>query len=378
MPQLEEISAQLDRLARLEPSPFPIISLYLNLQADQHGRDRFEPFLRKELGERLRTYDVEGPPGAGLSNGSHNLPKRESLERDAEKILAYLSGVEPSANGVALFASSGSDLFEALQLAAPIPEHRLYVSSQPHLYPLARLFDEYPRYAVLLTDTNAARIFVIAANAVERRKQVEGMKTRRHKMGGWSQARYQRHNENVHLHHVKEVVDALARIVRDEGIESIIVSGDEVVVPMVKDHLPKDIAERVVDTISLNIHAAEREVLETTIASIRETDRLTDRERVDALLDDYRANGLAVVGLDATRQALDLGQVDELVIAAAPDTIATTAPAQDGPGERTAEEQVADELVAKARNTSARVRFIEDVSVAKSIGGVGAHLRFKM
>ena len=38
-----EISV-LDRLASLDTGPFPIISLYLNMQPNQHGRDQFEPF----------------------------------------------------------------------------------------------------------------------------------------------------------------------------------------------------------------------------------------------------------------------------------------------------------------------------------------------
>src|SRR5205823_3339135 len=99
-----------------------------------------------------------------------------------------------------------SDL--AVPLAAPIAEHRLYISDRAHLYPFARLLDEYPRYAVLLADTNSARIFVFAANALERQAQIEGIRTKHHKKGGWAQARYQRHTENYHLHHAKEMVDA--------------------------------------------------------------------------------------------------------------------------------------------------------------------------
>jgi hypothetical protein len=34
----------LDRLAAFEPIPFPVISLYLNTQPDQHGRANFDPF----------------------------------------------------------------------------------------------------------------------------------------------------------------------------------------------------------------------------------------------------------------------------------------------------------------------------------------------
>jgi hypothetical protein len=44
MPILDQLSAQLDRLAAFEPGPFPVLSLYLNLQPDQNGRDHYEPF----------------------------------------------------------------------------------------------------------------------------------------------------------------------------------------------------------------------------------------------------------------------------------------------------------------------------------------------
>ena len=369
---LDQLSIQLDRLASLEPGPFPVISLYLNTQPDQRGRDHFEPFLKKELTERLKTYPASGP-------------ERESLEKDVARIREYAASIDRAANGLAIFACSGADLFDAITLAAPISEHRLYVSDQPHLYPLARLIDEYPRYAALLADTRSARIFVFAANSVVRTEQIEGVKTKHHKSGGWSQARYQRHTENYHLHHAKEVVEALTRIVRDEAIGSVVVSGDEVIVPLLRNELPKDIADRVVDVVKLEVGAPQRDVLEKTIAALRKKDAETDREKVDELLGAYRANGLAVVGIDATRRALEKGQVDELLIAASPAGLGVGSEkatkeneaASGGNTERSAEERVADELVTRARQTSARIYFIEDAALLSAVGGVGAFLRFK-
>jgi peptide chain release factor subunit 1 len=370
MPGADTLSAQLDRLADFDPGPFPVVSLYLNMQPDQHGRDHFEPFLRKELHERVKTYGADGP-------------ERASLEQDVKKIESYLADVDPSANGLALFACAGADLFQAVQLAAPIDEHKLYISDQPHLYPLAHLLDAYPRFAVLLANTNAARIFVVAANAVQRTQEVEGTKTKRHKMGGWSQARYQRHIDNYHVSHAKEVVDTLARIVHGEGIGSIIIAGDDVIVPLLKEQLPKDLAERIVDVVNLDIRTPEHEVLETSVALMRHRDAESDRERVDALVGAYRSNGLAVLGVKETRRALEMGQVDELVITAEPSLIAAKkgkAPSDKAAseGEMSAEERVADELVVKARQTSASVRFIEDASLLSGFGGVGAFLRFKV
>lgn len=345
-----DIQSQLDRLAAFEPGPFPVVSLYLNMQADQHGRDQFASFLRKELGDRIKTF----PPAS---------PERNSLEKDVERINAYLDGVERSLNGLAVFACSAADFFEVITLAAPIPEHRLYVAGEPHLYPLAQVADQFPRYAVLVADTNSARLFVVAGNAIERTTEVEGVKTRRHKMGGWSQARYQRHVENFHLHHTKEVVDALTRLVRAEKIDSIILAGDEVILPLLKDQLSKDVAERVVQNLKLDIRTPPHAIVETTMEVMRQRDVQGDRERVDELLGAYRGNGLATVGIERTERALQMGQVEELLVSAT--------------GRRDSE-QAADPLVTKARQTGARVRFIEDTTLLQSSGGVGAFLRFRI
>jgi peptide subunit release factor 1 (eRF1) len=349
MPTLAELNAQLDRLAAADTGPFPVLSLYLDLRPNENGRDNFEPFLRKELSERVGTYADAGP-------------ERDSLSRDADRIRDYVADVDKALNGLAIFACSGADLFEAVPLAAPVGEHRLFIGAQPHVYPLAKLLDQYPRYLALLADTHAARIFVFAANTVERVDHIQGTKTRRHRMGGWSQARYQRHNENFHLQHAKEVVDTVTRIARDEQIDRIVIAGDEVIVPLLRDQLPKDIADRVVDIVRLDIRAPEREVLEATIAALREKDAEGDRERVEALLDAYRSNGLGTVGLKGTKRAFELGQVDELLMPGSPDKLGDDA----------------DGLLTLARQTSARVRFIEDTALLAPLGGVGAFLRFRI
>jgi peptide subunit release factor 1 (eRF1) len=368
MPSTEPLTTQLDRVASADTGPFPFISLYLNLQTNEQGRPQFEPFLRKELADRVRTYQATGP-------------ERESLDQDAAKIRDYVAGIDSStANGLALFACHAADLFEAIELSAPIDAHRLFVSDQPHLYPLARVLDEYPRYVAVLTDTHSARIFVFATNSVEKTEQIEGTKTKHHKKGGWSQARYQRHVENFHQQHAKEVVDAVAKIVRDEAIDKIVVAGDEVIVPLLREELPKDISERIVDVLKLDIRAPEREVLESTIAALRNKDAEADRERVEELIGAYRANGLACVGVEDTRRAFEMGQVDELLITAAADGIAVKSgqATETGKAEGSAAERAADELILLARTTSARIRFIEDPSLLQAVGGVGAFLRFRI
>jgi peptide subunit release factor 1 (eRF1) len=360
----DRLSTELDRLASFEPGGSPVISLYLNLTANQHGRDQFEAFLRKELNERLRTYPAGGP-------------ELRSLEQDAEQIREYMTMLDPAANGLALFACSAAGLFEPFVLSVPIPEHRLYISDRPHLYPLARALDAAPRYAVVVANTHSARIFVVAANMLRVAEEVHGVKTRRHKMGGWAQARYQRHIDNYHEQHAKEVVAVLSRVVKDEQVEAVLIGGDEVIVPLLKDYLPKDLAARIVDVLKLDVRAPEREVLDTTLETMRGQDAETDRAKVDQVLSEYRANGLGIVGVKETALALERGQVDELLVTAA----ANAAPggsADNGSGAQEVSEQTAEQLIVKARQTSATIRFIEDPSLLSEVGGVGALLRFKL
>lgn len=381
------ISEQIARLAAFGPVPYPVVSLYLNLQPGPTGRDQHQAFVRKEFKARAATY----PP---------NSPERESLDRDLEKIASYLENeLSPSANGLALFACSAGELFEVVVTAAPIDQHWLYIGDRPQLYPLARLESQHPRFAAVVADTNAARIVVFAAGEVVNEQQVQGVKTRSTSEGGWSQARFQRHIANFHLQHAKEVVDALDKIVRSEGIEQILIAGDEVITPLLREQMPKHLLEKVVDQQRLDIRATGDEIVKATRESLARLNERTDREKVEAAIGNYRSGGLGVVGPEATLAALIKGQVDELLITAsltdlrpvgtrgpkaAEARVALEEPAVEttsSGNEGGAPEEVvrlADELVTRATQTSARITFIEDASLLKDYGGVAATLRFTL
>ena len=374
---------QLDRLAAFEPSPYPVVSLYLNTQPGGTGRDEFQPFVRKEFSARAGTF----------ADGS---PERESLDKDLERIAQFLeTEIDPAANGVAVFACSAGELFEVVQMTAPIEQHWLFIGDQPHLYPLARIESLFPRYAAVLADTNTARILVLATGELVREEEVKGVKTRRTSQGGWSQARYQRHIENFHVHHAKEVVDALDRIVQREDIKEIILAGDEVIIPLLREQMPKHLDEKVVDEMRLDTHAPLDEVVKSSLDAMKRVHGQTEREKVDAAIGAYRAGGLGVVGADATLRALANGQVDELLIAATlrelqPVGAKAASAAQGGlpepvlepvaagePGDvATPTVRLADELVTRATQTSARITFVEDAELLAAHGGVAATLRY--
>lgn len=368
------LSEYLTRLARFDPSPYPVVSLYLNLQPDEHGRDNYSAFLKKAFNQELERFE-------------HGSPERESFKADVNRIERYLRNeLDPSANGLALFACSAEDFFEAIQLLVPIDEHWLFVSSQPHLYPLARLEDQYPRYAVVVLDTNAARLFVFALGSVDREVSVRSEKPPRVSQGAWSEARYQRHVENYQAQHIKEVAERLERLVREERIDRIILAGDHAVaLPLLRDRLPRYLAEKVVDSVSLGITTPAHQILEATLEALRRKDAATDREKVEEALGAWHARGLGVAGVEATLDALEMGQVDELLISASPRAVRRPGGSEPAPGDERRPGQaepeslvLSDTLVTKARQTGASITFIEDEKLLEPVGGVAALLRFRI
>ena len=341
---------QLDRLAAIEPADRSIISLYLDMRPNQNGqRAHVDTFLRNSFDEQTRSLTGHA---------------RADFERATGRISQYIADQAPkSAKGLAIFASTTGDLFETIPFDVPIERPSMHLDAVPHLYPLAQVNDQYPRYAALLLDTNSANLYVFALGATQRRESVQGEKTRRTSMGGWSQARYQRRANNFHKQHIKEVVDLLDKVVADERLNHIVIACDEVTRPFLMAQLPKHLAEKVIDIVNVEVKSVpEHEFLSETMAALRHADAKTDAEHVQRMLDAWRAGGLAVAGIEPTQRALEMRQVEELLIAANPDRVA-------GP---------VDALVAKAQQNSARIRFIEEETLLADVGGVGALLRFKI
>ena len=348
------LEATLDRLARFE-SVLPVVSLYLDARADSRGKDHYQPFVRKELAARQRTYRLRSP-------------ERKSFDRDMEKIQEYLEKrAHASSNGIAIFACSGEgDFFEPVEVEAFFDENHLSVGNRPDLFHLARVIHEYPRYALVLAETTWARIFVLAHRQRIDERELENDNLPRTRGVGPSAMQYQRHVEMHQKEHARELVETLARIVDRERIEHIVFAGNDVILPLIREELPKRLQDKAIDGLHFDKNKPIDQVVEAAEELLRERDAKTDAEKADRLIGAYRAGGLAVVGTEDVRRALELGQADELLVSATLDRGGETA------------DQAAADLVALARRTDAAVTFIEDPKLLEPVGGVGAFLRYKL
>jgi len=367
----------LQELLDFEIANGPFISAYLNTAVNENGKRTFDVVLKKQISDHLDTF----PEGSD---------DRNSFEQDVEKIINFLKDLGPSTQGIAIFACSSAGLFRTYEFQVPFDENLFFVFDRPHLYPLIKLVSSNRRFAVAQADTNSAHIYVFGLGEMFSREDIQNQKTNRTEVGGWSQMRYQRHTDNFHQQHAKEVVAELEKLVRNDRIERIILAGDEaVIIPILRGELSKELEDKVIGTMPLSVNAPEHEVLEAAEKTVHRHETLEDTKVIETLKEQNYDNGRGITGISKVLPALLNGQAQELYIASNFDSIDYNigqvnkifkdyAPGidEDLPSaKRTG--LVIDEVLRLAAQTADDIRFIEDDNLLKEAGGVGALLRYQ-
>lgn len=372
-------SQTLKKIAEIEASDMPFISIYLNAEANDYGRDDFDAFLKKQLSEHQDKY-------------AEHTPERESFDRDLERIKEHAGKIPASANGVAIFACSGAnDFFETIEFDVPFENDRFFVFDKPHIFSLAKLIDQNPRFAVLLADSNTARTYIFQRGRVLENEEIENDKYNRSDAGELSQMRFQRHVDELRRQHIREVVDELDKIVREENLTKIVLAGNEkVTIPLIREELTPFLKDKIIGTVRMPIDTPEDEILDKAESAMKQNNTLEDKEKIDRLFEENYDEGLGVTGVAETLKGLQNGQVQELYMSAKFDEIEydeneikkileNYAPGDDGEMPNVKESrQIADELLHLALNSAEQIRFIEDENLLEKVGGVGALLRYTM
>jgi stalled ribosome rescue protein Dom34 len=189
-----------------------------------------------------------------------------------------------------------------------------------------------------------------------------GDEHRRHSQGGWSQARYQRHIDMQDRRFAKEAAEAIEELIRRERAQHLVLAGDERAISVLEPEL-SEAARSVLDHVErISLHAGEEDVareMAPVLAALRVAE---EQDAADRALAGWRANDLGTVGVDRVAEALETGQVHELVIDEEADL----------------DEELRGELVRQAALTSAEVVTVNGHPGLQRHDGVGATLRYRL
>lgn len=377
---MRSLSDTISRLAHLPPSPNPVVSCFVNTAPDGRGRPTFPTFLRKAFAERIRSFPDRSPA-------------RQAIERDRDRILEHLTGhLDTAARSAAIYASIEDDLWEAHDFRTEFDENRLVVGPVPHLYPLVKLADQQPLYAVCVANVDHARIVVCGLGEVLEERDFEGPEPiDRTRVASWAEVRYQSRIEDHIQKNAKEIVDRLTRIVEANEVDYVILAGDETILGELRRHLAPAVRERLIDEEHIPIDAAAHEILKRTITVVRSVEASEGRRLADTTIDRFRAGGLAVAGLDSTIEALNREQVDQLLLAdgfngavgwQCPECRVLGRPPKPAAcpfcqAPMPEDIDLREAMVRRAGRTGRRVEIVEGHEELERLGGVGALLRYR-
>jgi peptide subunit release factor 1 (eRF1) len=113
----------------------------------------------------------------------------------------------------------------------------------------------------------------------------------------------------------RTVAEQTRAVLDDEGISLLVLAGEEVNTSALIEAFHSTVRDRVVGTVRMDIRTSDADLIEATLPLIDESERLREQKLVGQLADEIGSDGLAAANLEGTLEALQLGQVDTLVMA---------------------------------------------------------------
>ena len=291
------------RLAQRAPSTHPVVSCFVNVGPDGSGRPTFPAFVKKAFTERIRSFPERSPA-------------RAYLEADRDRIVAHLTGeLDPATRAVAVYASEGDGLWEAHAFRATFDDNHLVVGPVPHLYPLVKLVDQTPVYAVCVADAHGARVVVCGLGDVLAEEDFVPLEpVDRTRVARWAEPREQPWVDEAMHKNARVFVERLSRILGAREVDYLILAGDEPFASELRRELPPVLSEKLLEVERIPFGLGARQILEQTIEVVRLNEAMDGQRLADTAIDRFRAGGSAVAGLDPTIEALNQEQVDILLL----------------------------------------------------------------
>ncbi len=297
---------QIRELAEFQDSNSCALSFYFQPSTPRNKAHKEDTILVKDLArEALRSLESKG--------------KADSARADIDRVLR-LSG-ELRGNGThakAVFACAAQNIWREYDLPATLPGTQLIVDRHFHLKPLAYLLGAFPRLGVVLVDRHKARIFDLRLGELIEREglfQPLSRKGRSDGYAGYDGGHAQRRVDDEARQHFKAVSEVLKQSLEKGEFEKWILGSQDAHRSQLEPHLHPYVSQALLGRFHADVGHASPDEIRTHAQQIVErwqTDRR--RELVGQVLNLSRSNGRGVTGLRRVLRALELGEVQTLLL----------------------------------------------------------------
>ena len=278
----------------------------------------FQPGVPKDKSHReeaIQAKDLVRKTIQELELNARNQNAVQDLHRIL-RIAETLHGNERFAKVV--FSCSGRAIWREFDVPRVSFSTLLFVNRRFHLKPLAALFSEYPKLWVVLADRQNARVLELEFG--ERRQQLSMSNPmprhgRSDGFSGYDGGHAQRHKEDEVRKHFRELAEFLKNGAQRRQFDAIVFGCNDVNWPDLQAQLHPDVAKKMLGRFSGEITAmSDDRAASEAIRVAQGTLRKHHYSLLSETLDEARANGRGVTGLRRVLRALELGEVDTLLM----------------------------------------------------------------
>lgn len=232
---------------------------------------------------------------------------------DVEAVTKYLDyEYDWQSAGVAIF-SSGQELWKVVPLPIAV-ETQAFVAKRPYIRILVDLLDRFGTYSIALIDRESVRLFSVAWGKIQPETEAFGEELKRHRQGGWAAARYQRREDNLALHNLKQALEVIQTYCDQANCQRLILAGSGPVLAQVADLLPNDLRRVVIGEFVADIEASPSELLRLSLDVATQVDLDQERQLVSQAITAAAKGGPGTIGLEDTLAALHGGRVRQLLV----------------------------------------------------------------
>jgi peptide chain release factor subunit 1 len=280
------------------------VSLYLDL-------DPSVTPTAGDLATRLNSLLAEASRRGDRNDLNHD--QRKSLRADVERIRNYVENdlVRDGAHGLAVFADDCDNFWRPLTLTESVSDE-VKINAELHLTPLVPLVGRGEGALVAAVGRERGELYRLRGGRLEQLAELTEEQPGRHDQGGWSQANYQRHIENLVQEHLHRVASELDRRVR-RGNERIVVVTNEETRAALEPMLSKGVRGAIVGWTTAEAHAGPPELLAAATPVLEASRAREEEAAVERWREEAGRSGRAAAGWETTLEAASDGRIDLLL-----------------------------------------------------------------
>ena len=256
----------------------------------------------------------EAQKSAFANRGELTHDQKAGLQADFERIRKFLvedfdrSGV----HGIAIFAAGLDNFFSVNLLSEPVPDD-VRVGPDFYIAPLVPLLGRGNGAIVAVVDRERGLLFVLQNSRLEPLADLTEEQPGRHDQGGWSQARYQRHIEELVRDHLRTVAEDVDKQLRSGIARHLVVVGPEEARSDFEGLLSHEAKAAVVGMTSGEGYATPSELLELALPFIEQARLAEETTILERWQEEAGRNGRAAAGWEQTLESASDGRVEVLL-----------------------------------------------------------------